>query len=465
MRPRFTAIGCFLLVLGAGCKRPAPAPAPAVSVTVSESSFWVWHRSSDLSDGEIAALRSVAAPRLYWQIAEFGWRDGKWTPRSLGKPPEPLPDGGPVIVPVVRLDPGADSLLKPEAAASLVRWLRFHYGDAPPRILQLDYDCPLRLLPRYAGYLWELKSQLGLEEISVTALASWIDSPALADLGEVVSELVPMFYDIAPDPPDQVSRGTFVPMAGAEAEKWIGRWKACRTPWRAGLPNFERLTLFESDGNLVGHLRQWSPESLAASSLFEPLDQAPGLASYRVIRAGSLDGTALEPGQILAWRAPGEDSLRRLLAASTSSGSRGIVWFALPGPGLRASYSPSHLSALSKGSELLPSLRMRIDGDGRVVLRNDGPADLSIKPGEAPHRLVLEANQPHTFKARGPGRFFSLEPHPDSALSIEFSQRIALSFVELRVGSEIASESGLIPSREGRELRWSLDDSAPVPFE
>lgn len=465
MRSLFTAIGCFLLVLGAGCKRSAPVPAPAVAVTVSEPSFWVWHRSSSLNDGEIAALRSVATPRLYWQIAEFGWHDGKWTPRPLGKPPEPLPDGGPVIVPVVRLDPGADSLLKPEAAASLVRWLRFHYGDAPPRVLQLDYDCPLRLLPRYAEYIGELKSQLGLEEISVTALASWIDSPALADLGKVVSELMPMFYDIAADPPAQVSAGSFVPMAGGEAERWIARWKACRIPWRAGLPNFERLTLFQSDGHLVGHLRQWSPESLASSSLIEPVAQAPGIATYRVTGAGTLDGTSLDPGQILAWRAPGQDALRRLIAASSSAGSRGIVWFALPGPGLRASHSPSHLATLAKGGAIVPSLRASIDTEGRMAIRNEGPGDLVIQPGDAPHRLVLEADRPGSFKPHGPGRFFALASYPEPALSIEFSQRIALSFMELRVGSEIASESGLIPSREGRELRWSLDDSAPVPFE
>jgi hypothetical protein len=440
--------------LVAACDRTPPATSTTAVAPDRAPGFWVWHRSSALAVAEKESLPEGG--RLYRQVAEFGWRDGKWAPRPVAEAKNLLENE----IPVVRLDPGPVFLERADAAVMLARWLRHHFQDKVPASLQLDHDCPVRLLPRYATFLRELRGELGLKEISITALAGWIDSPAFKQLGEATDELVPMFYDLTADLPKDIAAGKAKPMAGAEAAAWIARWKACRTPWRAGLANFERLTLFEADGKLVGHLKQWQPESVAQADYLEALPHFTGGTGYRIKRAAILHGTRLEASQLLVWRAPEDDGLRRLITASFDAGARGVVWFALPGPGLRAAHSPSHLAALARGEAPAHGVTAKLESDGRVVLRNAGPGDLSLAPGAPLHRLELSSDEAGTFTAAGPGEFVEVS----TSLPATFSQKIVLSFPRLLVGEEIASESGLIPARGGRELQWSLDDSSPAPL-
>ncbi|MCW1922582.1 DUF3142 domain-containing protein [Luteolibacter arcticus] len=442
------AIACWLT---AGCERTAPVAKAAPDRTPA---FWVWHRSSALAPAEKESL--PAGSRLYRQIAEFGWRDGAWSPRAVAKADVLLENE----IPVVRLDPGPAFLERPDAAAMLAKWLRHHFQDKVPASLQLDHDCPVRLLPRYAAFLRELRGELALKEISITALAGWIDSPAFKQLGEAADELLPMFYDLTADPPQDIAAGKAKPMAGPEAAAWIARWKSCRTPWCAGLANFERLSLFEADGKLVGHLKQWTPESIARADFLEALPQFTGGTGYRITSAASLHGTQLQASQLLIWRAPDAESLRGLIAAAFDAGARGIVWFALPGPGLRAAHSPSHLAALARGEVPAHGVTAKLESNGSIVLRNAGPGDLSLALGAPLHRLMLRSHEAGTFTTAGPGEFAEVA----TPLPPKFSHEIVLSFPRLLVGEEIASESGLIPVRGVRELQWSLDDSTPAPL-
>jgi hypothetical protein len=454
MRPLLTA--ALLLIFVPACsKKPAlsgpPDPTPG---------FWIWHRSSDLSPIESTHLQRLGSPRLYRQIAEFGWRDGKWAPRPLSKE-APTLDGA---VPVIRLDPGPAFLDHQDNAEALAMWLHYYFPAGVPSSLQLDYDCPARLLPRYADVLKKLKTTLALKEISATALATWIDAPGFKKLTGTVDELLPMFYDLTADPPADIAAGKCLPMAGPEAASWISRWKACPCPWRASLANFERLSLFEKDGSLVGHLRQWNPEDLFNSTSVQPIPAYSGGAAYRITRDASLQGTPVKKDQLLIWRAPADDALHQLISTAFSSGARGIVWFALPGPGLRTCHTPAHLAALERGETPQPTLNATIDPHGRVILRNDGPGDLTLSPGAPMHRLRLTADRPGAFADTGPGAFYQLSTGPSSGVPVSYSVKSSLSFTELQGDAEIASESGLIPSGEDRDLRWSLDDRAPLPL-
>ncbi|HEY1120370.1 MAG TPA: DUF3142 domain-containing protein [Haloferula sp.] len=447
-----SSILCLIVCVLAACDRKPSA----VSTTPPDRTpgFWIWHRSSALATEEKNAL--PAGGRLYRQIAEFGWRDGRWAPRTVAEAKDLLENE----IPVVRLDPGPAFLERPDAAPMLAKWLRHHFQDKVPASLQLDHDCPVRLLPRYAAFLRELRVELGLKEISITALAGWIESPAFKQLGEATDELVPMFYDLTADSPQDIVAGKAKPMAGPEAASWIKRWKSCRTQWRAGLANFERLTLFEADGKLVGHLKQWTPESIAHADFLEALPQFTGGTGYRIRRETILQGTQLQASQLLVWRAPDDGALRALLETAFDSGARGIVWFALPGPGLRAAHSPSHLATLAHGETPAHGVHAKLESDGRIVLRNDGPGDLSLVPGAPLHRIELTSDEAGTFTTAGPGEFAEIT----TPLPAKFSRKFVLSFPRLLVGEEIASESGLIPARGGRELQWSLDDSTPAPL-
>jgi hypothetical protein len=451
VRIQFSILWLVLCLLAACDRKP---PAASSSHPDRAPGFWIWHRSSALTTEEKNSVPTGG--RLYRQIAEFGWHDGAWSPRVVAEAKVLLENE----IAVVRIDPGPAFLDRREAASMLAKWLRHHFQDKVPTSLQLDHDCPVRLLPRYAAFLRELRGELGLKEISITALAGWIDSPSFKQLGESADELVPMFYDLTADPPEDIVAGKAKPMTGLEAASWIARWKSCRTPWRAGLANFERLTLFEAGGKLVGHLKQWTPEGLAHADFLEKIPQFTGGTGYRINRAAILHGTQLEASRFLVWRAPDDESLRALITTAFDSGAVGIVWFALPGPGLRTAHSPSHLAALARSETPAHGVRVKLESDGRVLLRNDGPGDLSMAPGAPLHRLELTTNEAGTFTAAGPGEFTEVT----TPLPPKFSRKFVLSFPRLLVGEEIASESGLIPVRGGRELQWSLDDSSPAPL-
>ncbi|WP_193214262.1 DUF3142 domain-containing protein [Luteolibacter marinus] len=442
-------LAATLLALAACREQPAAVTADRTPA------FWIWHRSSALSSAEQTRLDQAGSQRIYRQVGEFGWSDDGWSARAVC--PAAVVAGSPDTIPVVRLDPGPAVMERADAAASLAKWIRFHFGEAVPDRLQIDHDCPARLLGRYAEFLSELRAELKLRELSVTALASWIESPALPRLGKATDELVPMFYDLSADPPRDIAAGKALPMAGDDGKRWIGRWKSCPAAWRAGLPNFERLSLFAGDGSLVGHLRDWSPETLAGSPVLVAVPGFAGGAAYRVKEDARYHGTALAAGQLLVWRAPDDAALVDLVRSSFDAGARGIVWFALPGPGLRAVHTPPHLAALARGEIPAPSLEAMRRDDGSVVLRNKGPGDLAIQPGAELHRLEITAGRPGAFSAAGPGEFAARQ----SALPVNFSKNIILTFTKLDVGSEIATEAGLVA---GRTLHWSVDGAAPLPL-
>lgn len=412
--------------------------------------FWIWHRSSDLSPEELQLLERAGSGRLYRQVAEFSLRDGDGSPRvictaeSLRKAPE--------TIPVLRIDPGPALLERPDAAHTIAKWLRYHFKGTPPDTLQIDYDCSARLLPRYAELLRELKTELGLDSISVTALASWIDAPAFGEFATAVDEVVPMFYDLTADSPEDIIAGRAVAMIDEETTRWIDRWSSCPVTWRAGLPNFQRLSLFNADGTIIGHLRQWSPETILSSRYLEVVPDFIGGAAYRVIEDHTFYRTPLQERQLLLWRTPSDTDLIELVERSIANGASGIVWFALPGPGIRTCHSPPHLASLSRGQIPSPALSMTVNSAGQIILKNNGPGDLSLLPNDTMHRLRLEANQPGSFAASGPGEFFEIL----TDTSVDFSHKLVLTFPRLDVGSEIVSSVGFVTQHD---LLWSVDGS------
>lgn len=436
----------FASAIGVGCRKKAPPPAPMDPAP----GFWVWHRGSDFTPAERAVLAASGGGRIYRQIGEFGWQSGKWSPRPVaGGGAEDLTG----VVPVLRLDAGRATLETPGAAQALARWLSFHRPAHAWRRLQIDYDCPERLLPRYARFLRELRGIFQIQELSVTALASWIDSGNFKSLAGAVDELVPMFYDLRPDVPAEVLAGQFVPMVGPETCKWIARWESCRIPWRAGLGSLERLSLFAADGSIIGHLRDWTPEELVARTDLEFIESIPReLAVWRVSLDGSLRGTSLRAGQLLVWRTPHDVHSLAAVEAAKDAGAAGIVWFAMPGPGLRGARTVPHLAELTRQRMPLaaPVVVVR---RGAVVLLNTGTGDLAARPGEQLWRVWVDAGESGLF-APAPGMFS--EMRADEGLPIAYARRVSLSFPALPAGAELSSAPGSVKLPDGRLLEFSI---------
>ena len=156
---------------------------------VEPAAFWVWHRGDPLRAAEIAELQGQRVPVLFWNVGEMEMRDGAWRWKARAIETKRL--GGPLrIVPVVRLGAETKKPFAPVAWAKLGAQLRAVATQDGE--LQIDFDCPDRLLGAYAAALAELRR--AIPRLSITALAHWSTQPAFSALQGSVSEITPMFY-------------------------------------------------------------------------------------------------------------------------------------------------------------------------------------------------------------------------------------------------------------------------------
>lgn len=158
----------------------------------AERACWVWNRAAPLTPAERIALRAAGVGRLYWQVGELELRGGELALRRTAAAWEA--GDGPEIIPAVRV---STSIRSPEQFT----------GEALGRALQplgpevqLDFDCPDRLLPVYAARLRAARAVAGLRRLTITALAGWADAPGRDALWSAVDAVFPMLYDTTADP-------------------------------------------------------------------------------------------------------------------------------------------------------------------------------------------------------------------------------------------------------------------------
>ena len=441
---RAACIGFLLLACACG-KKPAPHVRRG---PMEPPAFWVWHRSSPLKPAELETLRANGVRMLSWQAAECGWSGKDWLVNRISAPV----DGGAglKVVPVFRLKPDAGFLASPDAAVQLAKAARaWRGGRAGPEEIELDFDCPARLLGNYAKFLHAFGKEVSPARVSITALASWPRHPQFGKLADAVSSFRPMFYDLTADTPVRVKNNRFHPIADDEAMVLMeNSWKMCPKPWRAGLPSFERVTVFKSDGTLIGHLRGWRPDEVLFHPGLKPKPLGKGVTLFEVTAAGNLAGTRIEPGMKVVHRAPDVGKLASLTRAAERNGAEGIIWFALPGPGIPAAISVTQLAHLDNAASPV----LRLAGNGVLRLENPGPADLTTRAWE----LEIRSSQPAAFQSASPGEFAAVSV-PD-ALPAELSSSLTLRFSQLRAGASLSS-GPLV--RDGAALTWSIRGLTP----
>ena len=154
--------------------------------------YWVWHRSSSLTDGELQSLREAGVKRLYWQAFETGW-DGKgWKSNRISSPQKVYE--GLEVIPVFRMKPESAFLGSPDAPSLLARQVRlWSEGKVEPAEIQIDFDCPDRLLDDYAEFLTKLGVEISPVKVSITALASW---PGRADFEKLARSVVSLHINL-----------------------------------------------------------------------------------------------------------------------------------------------------------------------------------------------------------------------------------------------------------------------------
>ncbi len=318
------ALGVLLLVLGPACTREGPPPSRPL---LHEAYVWQRAWSPELSQALLEAPPELGAWRVL--AREHSGRDR--TPVDVAVDVEALARSGREVVAVMRVDGTAplEGLSLQEVAAHARAW---RARGVRVRGIELDYDCATAALAGYADWLARERTALGEGlALSLTALPTWVSSPALPRLASLPDSLVLQVH-------------------------------AVRAP-----------TLFTPE-EARGFTEAW------ARATGRPFSVA--LPTYRVRLR---DGTRLsaQPQEVARFLA----SLRERPIA----GVAGIVWFRLGHRGDGESWSLPTLTAVVRGEPLTPRFLPRlVDAGGGtldILLENTGRVD-----ADAPARLSLSGN-------------------------------------------------------------------------
>lgn len=321
---------CFASFLLCACARESPAPL--------QHEAYVWERiwtsavtqAMTQSEGFVAGWHVLLAETTV---------HGQWqqlTPAIPG-----FGDSRHTLVAVFRINgqrPLDDiSALVDQMQKSLQTQPSIHWSG-----VEIDYDCPSRSLSQYLELVQRIRQALPSMRLSITALPTWISSPALKPLLESVDASVLQLHSVL-DP----RRGLF---DSQKALQWIGRYSTLTNHnFSIALPDYGSRVGWDSSGHLVSIVSEQStPDSVP--------DQNELMA---------------KTGDIAAFL----KSLRDAHPARLS----GVVWFRLPTVRDKRIWSLSTLEAVIRGKAIEDRRMLRVDRDNegayRITVVNTGDLD------------------------------------------------------------------------------------------
>jgi len=216
---------------------------------------WVWSRADLLPLREVRAERQVAA--AVW-VGTLSFHRGE-----LGLTRALSPDtAGAGAAAVLRFDDSVAKAFDAFPDDALAARLAALLPPLPAEEVQLDFDCPVRLLPRWALLLSALAPRLAGHRVWITTLPAHLEQPDFGGLfrGRVEGQILQLF-DTGAGP--------------EEAERLAERLGQAGLPFRIGLGAFER---YDEEGRSTGH-RRWL-------SRLGPFRALPGFEGLWVFPAG-----------------------------------------------------------------------------------------------------------------------------------------------------------------------------------
>jgi hypothetical protein len=420
----------------------------AVSSSAYDVRYWVWQRDDALDERELAELEAQKVDTIYWQAGEL--ENTKETWRWKARFNFPSSNTAHIrFVPVVRLVSREHQPFSDASIAALLTSLSSVSANHDE--LQLDYDAPDRLLADYAGALKRIHRLV--TRLTIAALPHWCRADYLKLLEPNVDELLPMLYDFEaePIPKDQSP----LPLISPEKiSQLIESWRACRKPWRAGLPVFARLSLYDVNQKLRGQIRNWSWDELCFNRSFQMSNGGQfGASILRATKSTSIANTPVHPGEEVIVREVDRSPLRDAISATLRAGAQGIVFFRLPDSSASSGWSLRQLGHLDAG----PHLILRKSNDSETLeLSNIGDGDLEprFSKNEADaggYVLEIDAATP-MFREAQPGDFASVDAFAgEKRAKIPFATRLRLQFSELRAKENL--RTGLIQLALGADFR------------
>lgn len=231
--------------------------------------------------------------------------------------------------------------------------------------LQLDLDCPVRLLPRYAQLCREVKKGMGKDRLSITGLVSWIDDAKLTELVQSVDLFVPQFYEGRL--PRRFDDDTPV-SDHATYSRYVPKLANLDRAYQVGVAAYGQALMFNAKGDLVGPYRGLSVADAFrhASLRFLGLKTVVGERHLR-FRADHADAKGRGLGYGILFRIPTAESLALALEAVRQDpppNCAGVAIFRLPETDEAATLPIPTLTAVLKGDR--PTANVELDSRTRT---------------------------------------------------------------------------------------------------
>jgi hypothetical protein len=419
-----------------------------IASSAQDVRYWVWQRNDPLDDQEVTELAAQKVDTIYWQAGELENIGETW--RWKARFSFPSSNAAAIrFVPVVRLVSRERQPFSEASITALLSSLSSVTGNRDE--LQLDYDAPDRLLPDYAAALKRIHSLV--PRLSLAALPHWSRADYLRLFEQNVDELVPMLYDFEAEP--VLKNESPLPLISPEkVSKLIEGWRACQKPWRAGLPVFARLSVYDADQKLRGQVRNWNWDEPCFNRSFEVLNGRQfGAIILRVARSTSIANTVIHPGEEVIVRTVDRGGLRDAISAALRAGAQGVVFFRLPDSSTSSGWSLRQIGHLEAAPELV--LR-KSDNSETLELWNAGEGDLEPRfaKNEANgggYALEIDAAAP-IFREAQPGDFTSVKAQAgEKPARVPFATRLRFQFAQLRAKESL--RTGLIQLAPGADFR------------
>jgi hypothetical protein len=349
---------------------------------------YVWQRSWTLPVRQAVAEHATNFSETTVLLAEVSWKNKiPEVMRVAVDFPALVKTHRPVGL-VLRVGPFAGALSEnkmavnflAELAAALVAEARTN--QAEPVELQIDFDCAESKLEDYRLWLGVVQKRIAPLPVTITALPSWLNSPAFTRLAATSTNYILQVHSLA-KPTDISAPSTLCdPIA---AKRAVMRAGEIGVPFRVALPTYTYIVAFNSAGKFIG---------LSA--------EAP--------RANWPDGTQLRE---MAADPLAMSSLVQTWNTNRPPAMRGIIWYRLPVATDNLNWRWPTLAAIVAARVPPESFRAtarRVEpGLVEISLENTGELDISS-------RLTVEARWSDARLVAGDGlRGFELAEQNVSA--------------------------------------------------
>ncbi len=339
--------GCLVLLLTVFVVtwRCYARPRPAL-----ETSYWYWHSPFRIGPAQKNALTTLGVKRLFVRAGTFT-TDGKNILLNMPQEWETKSDL-PVHL-VFNFDAGvvrhfeefSVDLMVEDISTRILKQLADARKIQSVQGIQFDFDCPTRLLPRYAELVKKIKKRMRQDlEYSATGLMSWLGTQGARTLSRELDFLVPQAYEGETG----LTLDKLRPVGDlAELRRLLPRIEQLECEVYMGLPAYGHAFLFDQQGKLVSMFRDLTPMEAMKHPAFEFVSAYPSdrlgkqaktkadwigeeIIIFKSIKPG-IDGRG--KGFTLAYTVPTAsllDQAQEIVRENQPSNCRGFVIYRIP---------------------------------------------------------------------------------------------------------------------------------------